>query len=117
MIICNFLEFTSLTFNYINKVVHQPDNYGSIVSAIIVAFILFFIKEFFRIPPKLSGVFYLKSTTTESSYNPYKNIIIYYTLIIYSDGSIIEGTSEKQQRQPLSREIGCILENSEVEEK
>ncbi|WP_145577979.1 hypothetical protein [Yersinia mollaretii] len=96
-------DFIVAAAQAIDKIGLQSNNYGSVLTAIIVAIILFFIKEFVRSPPKLSGVFYLKSTTIESSYNPFKGMVLYHTLIIFSDGVIIEGTSEKTAEKDINK--------------
>tara|TARA_R100000750_G_C2342911_1_gene94969 strand:- start:904 stop:1539 length:636 start_codon:yes stop_codon:yes gene_type:complete len=70
-------------------------NYGSLVAALVTAVVIFTIREFFNRAANYSGVFHTKSSATSSAYNPYRNLITFHTLILYSDGYIISGTSEK----------------------
>jgi len=70
-------------------------NYGSLVAGLVVAFILFFIRELFIRASDYSGVFYTMSTVEESTYRPYKGMKLFHTLVLYSDGYVVSGTSEK----------------------
>lgn len=70
-------------------------NYGSLVAAVIVAIILFGIRELFNKASKFSGVFYTKSTVKETAHTPFSGMRLYHTLVLYSDGYLISGTSEK----------------------
>ncbi|HFK5792938.1 TPA: hypothetical protein ACG0DR_001289 [Enterobacter asburiae] len=98
----HLLNFFSAVIEYIYQLIQLlndfgklSSNYGSLVAALIVALTLFFFKEFVKPPPKLSGVFYIKSVTTDSAKNSYRDMVLYHTFILYSDGSSIDGTSEK----------------------
>jgi len=79
----------------INSFGGESSNYGSLAAALVAAFIFFCIKEFYKVPPRLSGVLYTKSIVEHSAYNPYIKLKVYRTLVIFSDGNIINGTSEK----------------------
>jgi len=70
-------------------------NYGSLVATLLAALILFSIKEFFNKASNYSGVFFTKSTVMSSDYNPYKKMQTFHTLILFSNGHEVSGTSEK----------------------
>lgn len=70
-------------------------NYGSLAAAIIVAMLLFAIRELFIRAKNYSGIFYTMSTVKDTSYNPYIGMQLFHTLVLYSDGYVISGTSEK----------------------
>ena len=70
-------------------------NYGSLVAAILVAVLLFVIRELFIRAKNYSGIFYTMSTVKDTSWNPHKGMRLFHTLILYSDGYVISGTSEK----------------------
>jgi hypothetical protein len=73
----------------------ESTNYGSLVTTLIAALILFSIKEFFNQASNYSGVFFTKSTVVSTAYNPYKHMQTFHTLILFSDGHEVSGTSEK----------------------
>lgn len=70
-------------------------NYGSLVTTLLAALVLFSIKEFFNKASNYSGVFYTKSTVVSTAYNPYKQMQTFHTLILFSDGYQVSGTCEK----------------------
>ncbi|WP_161492854.1 hypothetical protein [Pseudomonas putida] len=70
-------------------------NYGSLAAALVVAFVLFFIRELFIRASDYSGVFYVMSTVEDSTYKPYKGMKLFHTLVLCSDGYVVSGTSEK----------------------
>lgn len=71
------------------------DIISSLLSGIIGVIIIFFYKEKFSPITDVSGVWYIKTTTLETAYNPYKNIILIYKMVILQQGAILEGTIEK----------------------
>lgn len=70
-------------------------NYGSLIAALLAAFILFLVRELLIKAKNYSGVFFVASTVEQSSYRPYKGMRIFYTLVLCSDGHDVYGTSEK----------------------
>lgn len=73
-------------------------NYGSLVAGILAVFIsaylLFQLKER-RVPPsRFCGVFYVETKTESSAYKPFINIRVFRTVIIFTDGNTVQGTSE-----------------------
>ncbi|QHG24577.1 hypothetical protein [Pseudomonas sp. DTU12.1] len=86
-------------------------NYGSLVAAIIVAGMLFIIRELSIRSKNYSGVFYTMSTVESSSYNPYKGMQLFHTLVLYSDGYVICGTSEKTG--DIDSKRGCEYEGAQ----
>lgn len=73
----------------------DSSNYGSLAAAVIVAIFLFAIRELFIRAKNYSGVFYTQSTVEDTSYNPYRGMQMFHTLVLFSDGYIISGTTEK----------------------
>lgn len=70
-------------------------NYGSLVAALIAAALLFIVREFFIKAANYSGAFYIKTTVEQTARTPYQGMELFYTLVVYSDGHIVAGTSEK----------------------
>lgn len=70
-------------------------NYGSVVSTLIAAMVLFAIKEFYNKASSYSGVFFTYSVAESTTYNPYRGLQTFHTLVLFSDGHVVSGTSEK----------------------
>lgn len=91
-IICSYaIKFVEV----IDKFGMESTNYGSLVTTLLAALVLFSIKEFFNKASNYSGVFYTKSVVVSTAYNPYKQMQTFHTLILFSDGYVVSGTSEK----------------------
>ncbi|WAH59977.1 hypothetical protein LZ023_10725 [Pseudomonas silvicola] len=97
-------------FSGIDKFGGASTNYGSLVAALIAAALLFIVREFFIKAANYSGAFYIKTTVEETARNPYRGMEVFYTLVVYSDGHIVAGTSEK------TGEI-CVAHSMEYEGK
>ncbi len=65
------------------------------IATLFAAFLIFVFKEYVKKPPNFSGVFEIECKTLNSAYNPYINLISYYTLILICDNNVIEGHIEK----------------------
>lgn len=70
------------------------NNYGSIITGLITASLLYFFKAIFMPAPSCSGTYYTKSTVIESTWNPYKGMNAFHTIIISCNGNEITGSSE-----------------------
>ena len=101
--LCEFIDSLVLWGSSVFVSAHEfgraSSNYGSLVAALMATFIaapiIFLIKENKNRGSDFSGVFWMKSTTLETSYNPYRGLQVFHTLVIYSDGYSVGGTSEK----------------------
>lgn len=89
------VEWVANGFQCLHKFGIASSNYGSLVAALLAAFILFSFRELLIKARNYSGVFFVASTVEQSSYRPYKGMRIFYTLVLYSDGHDVYGTSEK----------------------
>lgn len=87
--------FTSGVWDGLHAFGMASTNYGALVATLLAALILFSIKEFFNKASNYSGVFFTKSTVVSSAYNPYKQMQTFHTLILFSNGYEVSGTSEK----------------------
>ncbi|TWI58622.1 hypothetical protein IQ22_00330 [Pseudomonas duriflava] len=74
---------------------NQSSNYGSLAAAIIVAVLLFAVREFSIKAKNYSGIYYAVSTVEDTSYNPFREMKMFHTLVLFSDGYVISGTTEK----------------------
>lgn len=93
--VSSVLDVIKSFFSSIHEFGTLSSNYGSLIAAIIVAFVLFSIRELFNKAHDYSGVYYTKSTVKSTSYNPYRGMQLFHTLVLYSDGYVVYGTSEK----------------------
>ena len=87
--------FVSVVVKAIHDFGVVSSNYGSLVATLIAAAIFFIIREYSNQASDYSGVFYAKSTVVSTSYNPYRGMQTFHTLVLFSDGYVISGTSEK----------------------
>jgi hypothetical protein len=71
------------------------DVISGFLGTLLAAAVFFLLKEYVFTIPKFSGMFYLKSMTEGSKRNPYVGLTVYHTLVLYSDGVSVEGSSEK----------------------
>lgn len=71
------------------------DILATIIGGAILTFFFFLIKEKLFSLPNISGKWYFQTNTLETQYNPYKNMILGYTAVIWKEGNRIEGTIEK----------------------
>lgn len=78
--------------NYINIL---GNTIGGILGGIFLAIMFFLLKEKVFHTGSLRGKWYIELTTTESSYNPYKNMILQHVLFLNFIDNQITGTSEK----------------------
>ncbi|WP_336369414.1 hypothetical protein [Rahnella perminowiae] len=65
------------------------------IATLLAATFIFLFKEYIKKPPNFSGAFEIECKTLKSAYNPYINLISYYTLFLICDNNIIEGYIEK----------------------
>ncbi|BAV73941.1 hypothetical protein PCAU_1732 [Pseudomonas chlororaphis subsp. aurantiaca] len=70
-------------------------NYGSLLATLIAALVLFSIRELFNRAADYSGVYYTMSVVEDTSYNPFRGMRLFHTLVLFSDGYVVSGTSEK----------------------
>lgn len=72
-----------------------PDILATIIGGAILTLFFFLIKEKLFSPPNISGKWYFQTNTLETQYNPYRNMILGYTAVIWKEGNKVEGTIEK----------------------
>lgn len=70
-------------------------NYGSLVATLMAAVVLFLVREYSNRASHYSGVFFTRSTVLSTDYNPYRGMRTFHTLVLFSDGYVVSGTSEK----------------------
>ncbi len=93
--VCSITDAVLIFINKVHSFGMLSSNYGSLIAALIAAMILFVIRESINRADNYSGTFYIKKTVEETAYNPYRGMDHFYTFVIYSDGHVISGTSEK----------------------
>ncbi|WP_409274763.1 hypothetical protein, partial [Pseudomonas sp. KCJK9111] len=65
------------------------NHYGSIITVLITACLLYFFKAIFTTTPSCSGTYHTKSTVVESTWNPYKGMNAFHTVIVSCNGNEI----------------------------
>lgn len=71
------------------------DILATIIGGAVLTFFFFLIKEKLFSLSNISGKWYFQTNTLETKYNPYRNMILGYTAVIWKEGNRIEGTIEK----------------------
>lgn len=65
------------------------------IATLLAALVIFFFKEYVKVPPDLSGTFHIECKTLYSKRNPYIGLTSIYTLNIINNNNFIEGCIEK----------------------
>jgi len=81
-----------------------PSLLATILGGLVLAIILFYVREKWFPLPDISGEWAFSTKTIETSYNPYKGMILTYKAILLCEGSSIAGTSEKICENSLAGE-------------
>lgn len=68
---------------------------ANVLAGVLLALLLFWAREKWFPLPAISGQWYFETRTTESSYAPYRNMTLRYVVVIWREGSKIQGTAEK----------------------
>lgn len=71
------------------------DLLSTLIGGILLTYLFFLLREKYFVLPNINGTWSLETTTIVSEYNPYKNMILKYILMIYKEGERIYGTCEK----------------------
>ena len=77
----------------------------TIFGGLILTFILFFLNEFVFNKKNLSGVWKVDLEIDESTFNPYKNLLIEYQFHLIQNGNSIKGTGEKIKETNKEKEV------------
>lgn len=67
----------------------------TVASGLLLALILFFVKERWFGIPNITGKWYFEKTTLISSYTDYEGMILRYVAVIWREGGKLSGTVEK----------------------
>lgn len=82
-------------------------NFANIISSsiagLIVIFIIFIYKEKIKKITDFSGLWYIKTVTKETKYNPYKEMILIYQITLLQKGQNLEGTAKKFMKKQKKR--------------
>ncbi|WP_337842025.1 hypothetical protein [Rheinheimera sp.] len=71
------------------------DIIATLVGGVGLTFLFFFAREKLFPIPEVTGRWYLEMVTVNTAYNPYKDMILRYVIIIWKEGNIIKGSAEK----------------------
>lgn len=69
--------------------------WANIVSGVAVAVLFFIFSDFIFKLPNLQGHWNFKITVKDSAYNPYKELVVDYTALLWQQGNNIYGSGEK----------------------
>ena len=71
------------------------DILATIVGGVALTALFFLAREKLFPLADVSGRWYLQMTTVNSDYNPYKDMVLRYVLMIWREGNVIKGSAEK----------------------
>ncbi|WP_372985514.1 hypothetical protein [Marinobacter sp.] len=60
-----------------------------------MGFLIFLIREKICPVPDINGRWYFQKKTLKTAYNPYRNMVLRYEVILWREGTIVRGTAEK----------------------
>jgi hypothetical protein len=69
--------------------------FSTVLGGLLLALIFFLLKERVLRIPKLSGNWIFEKTTLRTGYNPYRNMVLRYYVLLWQEGNQIKGTGEK----------------------
>ena len=70
---------------------------GTLLGGIILSLIFFIFSDFVHKPPNISGQWYFVNNTIDTSYSKFKNLNVYYKVMLIQQDSKISGYGEKIQ--------------------
>lgn len=71
------------------------DVIATLIGGVVLTFFFFLARERFFPVPEITGRWYLEMVTANTAYNPYKNMVLRYVVIIWKEGNSLKGSAEK----------------------
>lgn len=71
------------------------DIIATLVGGVALTFLFFLAREKLFPIPNISGKWYLEIKVINTAYNPYKNMVLRFVIMIWNEGNKIKGTAEK----------------------
>ena len=71
------------------------DIIATLVGGVVLTLLFFLAREKLFPIPNITGKWYLEIKTLNTSYNPYKDMVLRYVIMIWSEGNKIKGSAEK----------------------
>ncbi|MCY3673900.1 MAG: hypothetical protein OXH65_05740 [Paracoccaceae bacterium] len=87
------------------------------ISGVLLAITFFLVREKCFALPKIEGRWFIETRTVKSDYNPYKDMILIFEVMLWREGNLIHGTAEKVHENSASKQgnyIGKQRTRSEV---
>lgn len=93
-----------------------PENFWTeifitLISGTLLTFFFFLAREKIFPMPDITGLWHLQMKTKASTYNPYKNMVLRYDLMIWREGNLLKGTSEKVYEKSSTGEHEFVGKN------
>jgi len=71
------------------------DVIATLIGGVVLTFFFFLARERFFPVPEITGRWYLEMVTANTAYNPYKDMVLRYVVIIWKEGNSLKGSAEK----------------------
>jgi hypothetical protein len=104
----------SLVINVISEFIQNSfisDVLSTVLGGVLLSILFFYAREKFFPLPEITGRWYMEITTVNTSYNPFKNMILRYELMIWREGARIHGSVEKIYENSSTGERDYIGKN------
>ncbi len=88
-----------------------PSIIATVVGGVTLALLFFWARERLFPIPDVTGRWYLEMQTVNTSYNPYKGMILRYVVMLWREGNRIQGTVEKIYENSSNGEREFVGEN------
>lgn len=71
------------------------DVLATLLGGVVLTFLFFIARERLFPISEVTGKWYLETVTINTAYNPYKQMVLRYVLIIWREGNVLKGSAEK----------------------
>lgn len=83
----------------------------TLLGGLLLTFLFFMAREKLLPIPNITGRWYMEIVTVNTSYNPYKNMVLRYVVMIWREGNLLKGSAEKIYENSSTGEREYIGEN------
>lgn len=87
------------------------DIIATLIGGVGLTFLFFLAKEKLCPLPDITGRWYLEMTTINTTYNPYKGMILRYVIMFWREGNVLKGSAEKIYENSSTGEREYVGEN------
>jgi len=94
-VVSRFLPAVMPAGEYIDFKAALANALGTVIGGLFLTVLYFALAQKLLRPPRLSGAWVLESTIFQTGYNPFKGMVLRYSVLLIQDGTKLHGTAEK----------------------